>query len=72
MDKLQTSIEWLEKELDFLSNYMLEKDRVVLFNRAKEIHKQEIKEAYIKGREEHYLDYYPQKHSEEYYQETFK
>ena len=35
------------------------------------MHKQEIIDAYKKGREEHYLDYYPQKHSEEYYQDTF-
>jgi hypothetical protein len=69
MDKLQTSIEWLQQKYDNCPESFLTDDD---FEQAKEMHKQEIKEAYIKGREEHYLDYYPQKHSEEYYQETFK
>jgi hypothetical protein len=73
---MKTSIDFLLGEL--LQNKLLalryDKDDTMneIVAKAKEIHKQEIKDAYVKGREEHYLDYYPQKHSEEYYQETFK
>jgi len=67
-----TSIEWLEKELDFLSNYMSEKDRVWLFNKAKEMHKQEIIDAVGVGSQfdRNYLYGYHDK-AEQYYQETF-
>jgi hypothetical protein len=76
MSDMKTSIDFLLGEL--LQNKLLalryDKDDTMneIVAKAKEIHKQEIKDAYVKGREEHYLDYYPQKHSEEYYQETFK
>ena len=72
-----TSIDYLVKEFSEIlgpltTQPMQDLLLVDAINKAKEMHKQEIIDAYIKGREEHYLDYYPQKHSEEYYQETFK
>jgi hypothetical protein len=70
-----TSIEWFIEHLLGNGLLRLTKEDHSLYSelrdKAKEMYKQEIKDAYVKGREEHYLDYYPQKHSEEYYQETF-
>ncbi len=78
-----TSVEWLidqlvkmDKQLDGRRKNedatILKMNPTKLFEQAIEMHKQEILDAYKKGRDEHYLDWYPQKHSEEYYQETFK
>jgi len=63
-----TSIEWLRQELWEQFKFSFSDN---ILEQAKEMHKQEIIDAYVKGREEHYLDWYPEKHSEEYYQETF-
>jgi hypothetical protein len=37
----QTAVEWLEKELDFLYQYMSERDRSKLFEQAKEMEKEQ-------------------------------
>lgn len=68
-DKMkQTAVEWLiEKMLD--SGIGICKE---WREKAKEMEKQQIKCAYLVGREdEQTLDYYPQKHSEDYYNETY-
>jgi hypothetical protein len=64
-----TSIELLKQDLD--AELKLGTKMIVNWDMYIEMHKQEIIDAYVKGREEHYLDWYPQKHSEQYYQETF-
>lgn len=70
---METSVEWLLSKI-IIAGKVQETELTIdeIIEQAKEMHKQEIIDAYIKGREKHYLDYYPQKHSEEYYQETFK
>jgi biotin-(acetyl-CoA carboxylase) ligase len=37
----QTAVDWLESELDFLSNYMSERDRSKLFEQAKQMEKEQ-------------------------------
>jgi hypothetical protein len=74
---MQTSIEWLFKKL-----FDEPKDKFnwfALFNKAKEMHKQEIIDAVNEGIKEGYRDYIDTEwgrqndyNPEQYYQETFK
>ena len=68
----QTAIEWLESQLDFLDKYMSERDRINLFEQAKEMEKEQLCKMYVQGRKDNHLDYYPEKHAEETYDEMFK
>lgn len=67
----QTAVEWLESELDFLYQYMAERDRSKLFEQAKAIEKEQIMMAWIDGRRDGYqqIDI---EHGKEYYNETYK
>ena len=68
----QTAVEWLENELDFLSNYIDEMARFNLFKQAKEMEKQQILEAH--GDEQSKLQddgSWKTQTSEQYYFETF-
>jgi hypothetical protein len=64
----QTAVEWLENELDFLSNYIAEKDRLNLFKQAKEMEKKQIIAAYEDG---NYDNGMGRCEPEKYYNETF-
>lgn len=64
-EKKQTAVEWLIKELN-LEGY----DYTI--QQAKEIEREQIKSAYVAGREDWYLDKYFSKHSEDYYNQTYK
>jgi hypothetical protein len=65
----QTAVEWLESELDFLYQYMAERDRSKLFEQAKAMEKEQIMNAYNAGESDgdHYED-----SSLIYYIDTFK
>jgi hypothetical protein len=43
MENKQTAVEWLESELDWLTNYMMEEHKEQLFNQAKAMEKEQIK-----------------------------
>jgi hypothetical protein len=69
---MQTSIEWLWKEIDNLIPYQNEKAAekfYKLFEQAKEMHKQEIIEAYCQGCKDISEDdsIFPRETAEEYY-----
>jgi len=38
----QTAVSWIEEQLDFLDKYMSEKDRIYLFEQAKQMEKEQI------------------------------
>ena len=65
----QTSIEWLKERLKyrFLNNDTEES----IFEQAKEMHKQEIKDAFTQGAEDGFYGD-GSSNKEQYYQETFK
>jgi hypothetical protein len=61
---MQTSIEWLWEQIPF--EFTSKRSAFEVFEQAKEMHKQEIKDAHQDG----YQSISNQ--SEQYYQETFK
>jgi len=67
----QTAVEWL---LEQLNNY--DSEMIELFNKeiqqAKEMEKEQLCQMYIQGRKDTHLDYYPEKHAKETYNEIFK
>jgi hypothetical protein len=67
-----TSIEWLERRFYFTKGQLIDID----FEQAKEIHKQEIIEAYasavMKENNSDYIGMNEEVSGEIYYQETFK
>jgi hypothetical protein len=65
MKMKQTAVEWLENELDFLSNYLDEMARFNLFKQAKEMEKEAHKQTYYQGLNSNFQDF------EQYYSETF-
>jgi len=44
--KRQTAVEWLESELDFLYQYMTERNRSQLFDQAKAMEKEQMEKCY--------------------------
>ena len=46
--------------------------RIVTNIRAKAMEKEQLCQMYIQGRKDNHLDYYPEKHAKETYNETFK
>lgn len=67
--KKQTAVEWLESELDFLSNYMADRDRIQLFEQAKEMEEKQIIDAYEYGNCDYEFGIYME--AEQYYKETY-
>lgn len=51
MENKQTVVDWLESQLDFLSNYMSERDRSKLFEQAKQMEKEQMEESYNEGQD---------------------
>ena len=64
MENKQTAIEWLVEQLDG-ENHLTENEIKRVVERAKEMEKQQIKEAHNRGS-------YILETSEQYYNETFK
>ena len=65
MEKKQTAVEWFYQRI-------LSKDIKVVFEQAKEMEKRQLCDMYIQGRKDNHLDYYPEKHAQETYNEFFK
>ena len=68
---MQTSIEWLVEQLKE-RGYAGEFPPHLLFEQAKEMHKQEIIEAYDAGLFDGSMDDVNDRMHKQYYQETFK
>ena len=71
MEKKQTAVEWLIEQYnlgDGFERHLTESD----FEQAKEIEKQQLCKMYVQGRKDNHLDYYPEKHANETYNEMFK
>lgn len=49
MKNKQTAVEWLESELDWLSNYMMDEHKEQIFNQAKAMEKEQNQLDYIAG-----------------------
>jgi hypothetical protein len=67
----QSSIEWLEKEL--YEKFEVKGDAILYYEtleKAKEMHKQEVIDAYVDGGEKGFNKF--GENSEQYYNETFK
>ena len=68
----KTAIEWLVSEL-FKPVDSLEPENVTqIIEQAKEMEKRQLCDMYIQGRKDNHLDYYPEKHANETYNEFFK
>lgn len=74
MKNNKTAVEWLESELDWLTNYMMEEHKEQLFNQAKEMEKEQIKDAWLSGQDDGATICTPNQHypDEDYYNETYK
>ncbi len=77
MEKKQTAVEWLVDEM--IQRKFFEKETELsyttlehLTNQAKEMEKRQLCDMYIQGRKDNHLDYYPEKHAQETYNEFFK
>ena len=70
MEKKQSSIEWLENQLNERYSLM---NSEPLFEQAKAMHKEEIVEAYREGRtdQQSSSDSFYNRNAEHYYNETF-
>lgn len=67
--KQQTAVDWLIDELrkPYSDEYIAK-----IIEQAKEMEREQIKSAYVAGREDWHLDKYFSKHSEDYYNQTYK
>jgi hypothetical protein len=63
--KKQTAVEWLYQRI-------LAKNIESVFKQAKEMEKEQLCKMYVQGRKDNHLDYYPEKHAKETYDEFFK
>ena len=68
----QTAVEWLDSQLDFLHKYMSECDRINLFDQAKEMEEEQIKDAWKDGAYGGGQFTTTFDTAEQYYNETFK
>lgn len=70
MSNKQTAIEWLESELDWLTNYMMKEHKEQLFNQAKAMEKENLRDAYEADTD---LEFYSiiDKKFEKYYKKTY-
>jgi hypothetical protein len=68
----QTSIEWLVQEMinNGLDYPISEMSKIL--EQAKEMEKEQLCKMYVQGRKDNHLDYYPEKHANETYDEMFK
>lgn len=66
----QTAVEWLESELDWLSNYMMDEHKEQLFNQVKAMEKEQIKHALMVGISIGFDDN-PEYISEKFYNQTY-
>ena len=68
----QTSIEWLVQEMinNGLDYPISEMSKIL--EQAKEMEKEQLCKMYVQGRKDNHLDYYPEKHANETYNEMFK
>ena len=64
----QTAVEWLIEQWPILESQIPER----ILDQAKEMEKEQLCQMYIQGRKDNHLDYYPEKHANETYNETFK
>ena len=67
----QTAVEWLVEQLPKHGSGAV-KTFSGLFQQAKEIEKKQLCDMYIQGRKDNHLDYYPEKHAKETYDEIYK
>jgi hypothetical protein len=67
---MQTSIEWLWEQIPF--EFTSKRSAFEIFEQAKEMHKQEIIEAYDAGLFDGSMDDVNDRMHKQYYQETFK
>jgi hypothetical protein len=63
--KKQTAVEWFYQRI-------LAKDIESVFEQSKEMEKEQLCKMYVQGRKDNHLDYYPEKHAKETYDEMFK
>ena len=64
----QTAVEWLIEQWPILESQIPER----ILDQAKAMEKEQLCQMYIQGRKDNHLDYYPEKHANETYNETFK
>ena len=70
MENKQTAVEWLELQLDWLSNYMMDEHKEQIFNQAKAMEKEQIIQAYDNGGD-HYTETGKAIWGKDYYNETY-
>ena len=71
----QTAVEWLWEQIDNsipFQNIQTSQIFNGLLEQAKSMEKEQLCQMYIQGRKDNHLDYYPEKHANETYNETFK
>ena len=69
---MKTAVEWLIDMLVTENEVTLKGENFKLFEMAKAMEKEQLCQMYIQGRKDNHLDYYPEKHANETYKETFK
>jgi len=66
----ETATEWLFKQLWEQSKDKFTWNAILM--KAKEMEKEQLCQMYIQGRKDNHLDYYPEKHANDTYNEFFK
>ena len=71
----QTAVEWLVSNISSkIDNeyWCNQKEITEWVEQAKEMEKEQLCDMYIQGRKDNHLDYYPEKHAKETYDEIYK
>ena len=70
----KTAVEWLVEQIknDQNQKSLSASEWIKVINQAKEMEREQIKSAYVAGREDWHLDKYFSKHSGDYYNQTYK